>query len=128
MPTRARVLSTTTLLIVTDLPRSLAFYDKLGFGKPSLHGEPPCFAMLCRDGFELMLSAGEGQTPRPNGASGVWDMYVRVDDVARELWALAAAGVAVDKEPTDTFYQMREIEVVDPDGHRVCFGQDISTG
>ena len=126
MPTRARVLSTTTLLMVADLPRSLAFYDKLGFGKPSVHGEPPCFAMLSRDGFELMLSTGEGQTPRPNGASGVWDMYVRVDDVARELWALAALGVAIDKEPTDTFYQMREIEIVDPDGHLVCFAQDIS--
>jgi len=126
MPTRARVLSTTTLLIVADLPRSLAFYDKLGFTKPSVHGEPPCFAMSFRDGYELMLSCGEGQTPRPNGPSGVWDMYVRVDDVAAELWALAAAGVAIDKGPTDLFYQMREIEVLDPDGHRICFAQDIS--
>jgi len=126
MPTPARVLSTTTLLIVADLPRSLAFYARLGFGKPSVHGEPPCFAMLFRDGFELMLSTGEGQTPRPNGASGVWDMYLRVDDVASEQRALASAGVAIDKGPTDMFYQMREIEVVDPDGHRLCFGQDIS--
>jgi uncharacterized glyoxalase superfamily protein PhnB len=53
-------------------------------------------------------------------------MYVRVDDVAAELWALAAAGVAIDKGPTDLFYQMREIEVLDPDGHRICFAQDIS--
>jgi catechol 2,3-dioxygenase-like lactoylglutathione lyase family enzyme len=53
-------------------------------------------------------------------------MYLRVDDVARELWALAAAGVAIDKGPTDTFYNMREIEVVDPDGNRLCFAQDIS--
>jgi catechol 2,3-dioxygenase-like lactoylglutathione lyase family enzyme len=82
--------------------------------------------MLFRDGFELMLSTGEGQTPRPNGACGAWDMYLRVDDVARELWALAAAGVAIDKGPTDTFYNMREIEVVDPDGNRLCFAQDIS--
>ena len=73
-----------------------------------------------------MLSCAEGQTPRPNGPSGVWDVYVHVDDVAAELWALAAAGIAVDKGPTDTFYQMREIEVVDPDGHRVCFAHDIS--
>ena len=124
MPTRARVLSTTTLLIVADLPRSLDFYARLGFGKPSVHGEPPCFAMLFRDGFELMLSTGE--TPRPNGACGVWDMYVRVDDVAGEQHALAAADVAIAKGPTDMFDQMREIEVVDPDGHRICFGQDIS--
>ena len=66
------------------------------------------------------------QSSRPNGPSGVWDMYVRVDDVAAELWALAAAGVAIDKGPTDLFYQMREIEVLDPDGHRICFAQDIS--
>lgn len=24
-----------------------------------------------------------------------------------------------------TFYDMIEIEVLDPDGHRICFGQDI---
>ena len=126
MPTRARVLSTTTLLIVADLQRSLAFYHRIGFGKPSVHGEPPCFAMLFRDGFELMLSSGESGAVRPNGPSGVWDVYVRVDDLDAELRALAAAGVPVDKGPTDMFYQMREVEIVDPDGHRLCFAQDIS--
>jgi catechol 2,3-dioxygenase-like lactoylglutathione lyase family enzyme len=121
------VLSTTPLLVVSDLRRSLEFFAKLGFARPSVHGEPPCFAMIFRDGFELMLSTGEGRArPRPNGADGLWDVYVRVQDVGAEVRALAAAGVALDRGPCDTFYEMREIEVLDPDGHRICFAQDIS--
>ena len=50
MSSRPRVLSTTPLLVVADLQRSLGFYcQKLGFGEPSVWGEPPCFAMLHRD-------------------------------------------------------------------------------
>lgn len=127
MTSRARVLSSTPLFVVADLQRSLQFYRQvLGFGEPSVWGEPPCFAMLCRDGFEVMLSVGEGETrPTPNGPSGCWDAYLRITDVAAETAALAAAGAALAKGPTDTFYRMREIEIVDPDGYRWCLAQDL---
>ncbi|MBV8516289.1 MAG: VOC family protein [Acidobacteria bacterium] len=125
--TRARVTGLTPLLVVSDLQRSLAFYEQLGFGEPNAWGEPPCFAMMHRDGFELMLSLVEGDaTPRPNGASEVWDAYLRVTDLAAEQAALAAANIRVDKGPSDTFYNMREIEILDPDGYRWCIGQDTS--
>ena len=127
MPTRPLVLSTTPVLVVSDIRRSLDFYcQKLGFGRPGVHGDPPCFAMVFRDGFELMLSTprGEGRV-QPNGPGGTWDVYLRVDDVAAEQKALAAAGVPLAKGPSDLFYAMREIEVLDPDGHRLCFAQDI---
>lgn len=127
MPTRPRVLSTTPLLVVAELQRSLQFYQHvLGFSEPSVWGEPPCFAMLHRDGFELMLSVAEGETkPTPNGPSGCWDAYLRIGDVASEMQALAATGCALAKGPTDTFYKMREIEIVDPDGYRWCIAQDV---
>jgi uncharacterized glyoxalase superfamily protein PhnB len=54
-------------------------------------------------------------------------VYVRVADVAAEIKALVAAGVKIERGPSDTFYSMREIEVLDPDGHRWCLGQDLST-
>ena len=45
MTSRARVLSSTPLFVVADLQRSLQFYRQvLGFGEPSVWGEPPCFA------------------------------------------------------------------------------------
>jgi catechol 2,3-dioxygenase-like lactoylglutathione lyase family enzyme len=119
---RPRVFATTTVLTVADLPRSLAFYAKLGFVEPATWGEPPAFAMLNRDGFDLMLSCGPA---RPNGPAGVWDLHLRIADLAAEEDALRTAGVAIDKGPVTTAYGMYELEVVDPDGHRVCFGQDI---
>lgn len=124
---RPRLNALTPLLVVSDLQRALDFYvQKLAFAEPSVWGEPPCFAMLNRDGFELMLSSdAEPARVRPNG---VWDLYLRVGDIAAELAALRAAGVTIDKGPTDTFYEMREIEIVDPDGHRICVAQDVGTG
>lgn len=127
MSNRPRVRSVTPLLVVSDLQRSIDFYcGKLGFVEPNVWGEPPCFAMMNRDGFDLMLSLAED--PRqvsPHGPQGTWDFYVSVADVAAEAAALQAAGVPLDKGPTDTPYSMREIECMDPDGHRICLAQDI---
>jgi catechol 2,3-dioxygenase-like lactoylglutathione lyase family enzyme len=113
---------------VSDLQRSVDFYaEKLGFVEPAIHGEPPCFAMMNRDGFDLMLALEEAPgSVHPNGPGGTWDVYMRVLDVAAEIEALRAAGVRLDKGLVDTFYEMREIEILDPDGHRWCLGQDIS--
>jgi catechol 2,3-dioxygenase-like lactoylglutathione lyase family enzyme len=123
---RARVTGMTPLLIVSDFQRSLAFYQRLGFREPDVWGDPPCFAMLHRDGFELMLSLVEGDAaPRPNGTSGVWDVYLRVTDLAAEQATLAQAGVDIDKGPKDAFYDMRELELVDPDGYRWCLAQNL---
>lgn len=125
---RPRVRSTTPSLIVSDLWQSIGFYQKLGFVDPAVHGEPPCFAMLNRDAFDLMLTVAgtaSGARPSPNGPDGVWDFCIAVDDLAAEIAALEAEGVALDRGPHDTFYQMREIEVLDPDGHRICLAQDI---
>ena len=128
MTARPHLRSLTPLLLVADLQRSLDFYTgKLGFHDPGVYGEPPCFAMIHRDGLELMLQlAVGGVATRPNGRDDVWDLVLGVADVAGEQAVLTAAGVAIDRGPTDTFYAMREIEVLDPDGHRICFAQDIS--
>lgn len=125
---RTRLRATTPLLVVANLQRSIDFYaNKLGFVDPNVHGDPPCFAMLNRDGFDLMLSLAESPDHvHPNGPNGAWDIYLSVADIADEIAALTAAGLALDKGPTDMFYQMREIEVIDPDGYRLCLAQDIS--
>jgi catechol 2,3-dioxygenase-like lactoylglutathione lyase family enzyme len=120
---RPRVISSTPVLQVSDLQRSLDFYLKqMGFGEPAVHGEPPCFAMMHRDGFELMLSVGKAH---PN-TDGLFDVYLRVMDVAGEMAALRASGVEIVRGPCDMFYEMREIDVLDPDGYRWCLGQDTS--
>lgn len=123
---RPRVLGTAPYFIVSDLQRSIDFYGKLGFGEPGIWGEPPCFAILHRDGFDILLSLAEDPSHvRPNG-HGFWDMAVRISDLDGELAALEAAGIAIDKPPHDTEYEMRELEILDPDGYRICFSEDVS--
>ena len=125
MTARPRVTGTSPSFIVSDLPRSVDFYDRLGFGDASIWGDPPSFAMLHRGGFEIMLNLAEDDsTPHPNGPTGVWDLYVRITDVDAEITALQAAGVAIVRGPVTEFYKMREIDVLDPDGHRICFAQN----
>ncbi len=124
---RPKALATTALFVVSDLQRSIDFYcHKLGFRDPGIWGEPPCFAMINRDLFDLMLSLAEKpEYVRPNGPHGVWDLYIKVEDIAAEQAALAAAGVPLDRGPTKTFYGLLEIEVVDPDGYRICLAQEV---
>ena len=125
---RSKVVGVSPLFVVSDLKKSLDFYAKLGFGDASVHGEPPCFAMIDRDGFELMLSvAADPKQILPNGRSGTWDVYIRTGDVAAEIDALQQWAIALAKGPTDLPYMMREIEVVDPDGYLICLAQDITT-
>ena len=125
--TPAKIYTTSPLFVVADIQRSLDFYKRLGFTEQSLWGEPTCFAMVRRGGFEIMLSLSESADRiRPNGPGGIWDMYIRLADVAAEIAAIEAAGIKLDRGPTDAFYQMREIEVLDPDGYRICLAQDVS--
>ena len=128
---RPRLLTSTPLFVVSDLHRAIDFYvRKLGFQEPQrLWGEPPCFAMLHRDAFEIMLSLAENPAHvRPNGPNGIWDVYLRVPSIETETAALEAAGATLARRPEQTEYDMIELEVLDPDGYRICFGQDTSGG
>lgn len=128
---RRKVHSITPLLVVADVERSAAFYcDVLGFEDPSFfaeEGRPPEFCMLNRDGHELMLRRSiSGSDITPSGRVDAWDIYLRVADVAAEKEGIERAGGRIVAGPRETFYEMREIEVMDPDGFRICLAQDIA--
>jgi catechol 2,3-dioxygenase-like lactoylglutathione lyase family enzyme len=109
--------------------RSLEWYcDKLGFSEPATWGEPPGFGMANRDGFDLMLSRAESPADvHPNGGD-VADLYIRIEDIEAEKRTLEAAGVTIERGPTRTFYNMIEIDIRDPDGHRICLAEEDVTG
>ena len=126
MSSRPGLRATTPLFVVSDLGRALKFYERLGFVARRTWGEPPCFAMPRRGGFELMLSQAESPSRvRPNGPDGIWDVYLRVEDLAAEKAALEAAGVPIARTPEATVYGMLEMEILDPDGYRICYAQDV---
>ena len=65
---------------------------------------------------------------RPNGAHGVCDAYIWVDDVDALREELAARQAKVVCQSPATPYHTREIEVEDCNGYRLCFVQDTSSG
>lgn len=109
----------------TDVASTSAWYaDKLGFAV-QLHGDGPrhAFAILCRDGVELMLRCVETFSP-----TGDWDAYVRVDDVDDLHEHARAHGVTVVEPLRSKDYGQREFAIEDPSGLRIVFGSDILTG
>jgi len=114
--------------IVSDIDRTVAFYrEKLGF--ETVHQEPneyPFFAIMCRDGAQLLIKAHGGVAPQPNHSRHPfmrWDAFV----YAPEPDALAAEfvdhGTAFSAPLMDTHDGLRGFEVTDPDGYVLFFGR-----
>ena len=113
--------SSIPVLRVSDYPRARAFWTEvLGFRVVEEAGEPVTgFGIYRRDAAQVFLEAWQG----PEAPYHRWRAYFHTDDLAGLRAASAAAG-ATFTGPTRTEYGMDEIEITDPEGNVVCFGQD----
>ena len=116
------------VLVCTDLAAAVAFFvEKLGFKQQFIHGSPPVYAGVYRDGSELHL-ATTGASPTSNRA--MWRKDNQPADIcffvknADALYAeFVARGVAMAGSPTDQSYGIRDFNVTTPDGHVLRFNQ-----
>lgn len=110
----------------TDMARTVAFYELLGFLFPAWnvedkHVEPvakPGEVRLMIDTAELMEQlTGHAPTP-PNHSSFAMlcDSAAEVDAVASKL---QASGHTLTVEPWDAFWGQRYATVKDPDGYQI---------
>ena len=124
------------VLQVIDVARSIAWYrDALNFDADPFPARPPySFAILRRDGVELMLQLAHGgpapdgrrdpATPRPG-----WAIYLRLE--GGELLDLAEAlrrRAPLLRGPERMPYGQVELEIADPDGHRLCLAEALDAG
>lgn len=114
-------------LVTADMPRSLAFYRRLGLDIPADADAAPHVEVtlpgglrLAWDTVEIIRSFEPGWTPRTGGHSSslafLCDSPAEVDSVTA---ALAADGSTVHHEPWDAFWGQRYATVLDPDGNPV---------
>jgi len=109
---------------VSDVERSAAFWSRaLGFTPGAFYGDPPAFCIVAGDTGAVALDRSRASGRRPQNQ--YWAVYVYVDDVDAMASELASRGTPVLRGPEDQPYGCREIDVKDPDGHIVCFGQDL---
>lgn len=105
---------------VRDLEAARAFYKgKLGFTESSFDAQTR-WAKLERGGMEIGLAQGE-----PEEDGGV--AHVDVADVKAIAEELRAAGVEIGVV-FELHGEMRLLDVFDPDGNRIQFAQELSTG
>ncbi len=103
------------ILNVRDVAASLAYYvDVLGFEEPWHWGHPPTFGGVRSGDHEIQFCL-DGQ-----GSPGTW-MAVWVDDVDALHERLRTRDVDVRQAPTTFPWGVRELNVADPDGHRIRF-------
>lgn len=115
--------------LVRDVVETANWYrDTLGFRYERFWGDPPRFCMVSRRGVVIMLSQHENGAVLPNGSAaegGPWDAYVWVDDADALLAELVANGVTPARGICDQVYGCRDFDVLDCNGYRICFGQDL---
>ena len=122
----------TPVLVVERIELSLSFrVDRMGFEKtvdvPGDNGI--AFAILVRDGVELMLQTAAGVASdepafAPQGETRVASLFIEVDDFADTLERLDGYPLAMAERTT--FYGMREVGVFEPSDNIVVFAARAS--
>lgn len=117
--------------LVADVIATAHFYrDTLGFKFDRFWGEPASFCMVRRGGVVIMLAQiDDGSLVRPNSgverAGGAWDAYVWVGDADALHAEFVAKGATIARGLCDQEYGCRDFDVLDCNGYRLCFGQDL---
>lgn len=112
------------VLRVRDVAATVAWYHRhLGFVAEAFPDRGPReFAILERDGVQILVRRSAAPSPKPDGHSG-WDLYIWVDNVdfQRLEGSLGLSGDIV-RPVTPMGASMAELEVRDPDGYVLCIG------
>ena len=123
------IVGSAPILLVKDVIASANYYrDKVGFAYEQFWGEPPCFCILWRDKFNLMLSQVDDPKsiiPHYKVVERMWNVYFWVNDADALYAELKSRGATIDYELCDQPYGCREFGIQDLDGYDIAFGQDI---
>ena len=125
--TQPKIKSMSPFFIVSDVERSIAFYqEKFGF-EPRFKqpDKEPFFGIVGREGAMLFLKSGEA-APLPNPKRDPamrWDAYCYTPDPDALAAEFAERGASFSSPLKDTSDGLRGFEITDPDGYVLFFGR-----
>lgn len=118
------------VLRVHDVGETVAWYrHRLGFVAETFPERAPHeFAILERDGVQLLVRRAVGESRLMGDGHTGWDLYIWVDgaDLGRMETSFALTGEIV-RPLAPMGNSMAELEVRDPDGYVLCIGGPTQT-
>ena len=112
-----------TVFHVKDPLATAKFYrDKLGFSITFEWGDPVEYVVTNREEtVSIHFSQRQGESTAPAGAS----MYIFVHDVDALHEEFQQRSVPIHNPIGTRDYGMRDFDILDPDGHMLCFGTGV---
>lgn len=119
--TAAKLTGIAPQLVVADVVRSAKFYrDVFGFSTINYFGDPPAYAMVNRDGFEVHFGRADGGDVNKNREirAATPDFLIWVSGIEDYYEELRANGAAFVQQIVQRSYG-REFIAIDCDGHQM---------
>lgn len=116
--------STCAIFPCADMDRTVAFYESLGFEVQGRWDDFGGYLIFVKDMIELHFAHDPNHVAERSDHAA----YIRTDDVdgwSREIEALGipAEGIPRFGAAQDRDWGMRELHLIDPDGHLLRVGQ-----
>jgi uncharacterized glyoxalase superfamily protein PhnB len=124
LSTAPRLTRAVPVIAVVDVQASAGFFrDTLGFSVDFLHGHPPFYGSVSRDGacvhlkfvHEPVLAVGA------QDRNGFITAFIEVENVKALFAEYVTAGATFDQKLKKQGWGGRDFIVRDPDGHGICF-------
>ena len=114
------------VLLAPDVEEALDHYrDVLGF-EVRPYGEAPYeYGYARRDGTNIHIARADHCRPNSDLVSGLFDVYIWVEDVDGAHEELVGRGASLLHGPVDREYGQREIRVRDLNGYILGIGQPL---
>jgi catechol 2,3-dioxygenase-like lactoylglutathione lyase family enzyme len=123
-PAPPRLAAAWPVLFVADVERSARFYrDALGFAVDFLHGDPPFYGSVSRDGARLHLKWVHRPVFAPGraAAEGLIMAFLPVENVKALYAEYAEAGLPFHQKLTRQAWGGTDFHLSDPDGNVLAF-------
>ena len=122
MDNRAKLIGTAPQLVVTNVVKTAEYYrEVLGFNIIGYALDPPVYAMLERDGFQIHFGKSDSNavSSNENLRKGTADFIIWVPEIDRFYEEVKSRNAEITEGIVKRVYGSREFTIRDCDGHKI---------
>jgi catechol 2,3-dioxygenase-like lactoylglutathione lyase family enzyme len=108
-------------LVPSDVDRSVAFYESLGFVVVGHKAGPPAYASVRLGGVRIGLVEAEPVDPSLRAVPAGTEIVIEVDDVKHTRDVAVSRGVRLAEDLSEREWGLTDFRVHDPDGYYLRF-------